>query len=357
MDLEFGPDGALYVLDYGTGFGTGDANSALYRIEHVAGGRPPVAVARATPTSGAAPLTVRFSSAGSTDPDGDRLGFAWDFDGNGTTDSTAATPTHTYHATGTYAARLTVRDRQRKSATATVTVVVGNTAPTVQLIEPANGQVFAFGDEVWFEVAVTDPEDGPVACSRVRVDFLLGHDAHGHLISSANGCAGAIRTVADGDHGDGSNLFGVWTASYTDGGGLTGTDQHVAQPATRQAEHFTAKRGVRPINHATAYGGRTVGAIENGDWISFRPYDLRRVVGFVARVSSAGAGGTLELRLDSPGGRLLGSAKVPVTGGWDRFTEVSGKVAGREGTHTLYLRFKGGKGTLFDVDEFTLVRG
>ncbi|MCT2594816.1 PQQ-dependent sugar dehydrogenase, partial [Streptomyces sp. N2-109] len=37
MDSAFGPDGALYVLDYGTGYFNGDENSALYRIEHVTG--------------------------------------------------------------------------------------------------------------------------------------------------------------------------------------------------------------------------------------------------------------------------------------------------------------------------------
>ena len=41
MDMAFGPDGALYVLDYGTGYFSGDENSALYRIEHVTGGHRP----------------------------------------------------------------------------------------------------------------------------------------------------------------------------------------------------------------------------------------------------------------------------------------------------------------------------
>ena len=42
--MAFGPDGALYVLDYGTGWFNGDANSALYRIEYIAGGnRAPIA--------------------------------------------------------------------------------------------------------------------------------------------------------------------------------------------------------------------------------------------------------------------------------------------------------------------------
>ncbi|AZM49690.1 hypothetical protein DMB38_31435 [Streptomyces sp. WAC 06738] len=37
MDAAFGPDGALYVLDYGTTWHSGDQNSALYRIESVSG--------------------------------------------------------------------------------------------------------------------------------------------------------------------------------------------------------------------------------------------------------------------------------------------------------------------------------
>ena len=96
MDMEFGPDGALYVLDYGTGWFGGDANSALYRIEYVQGGRRPIAVVAAdkTSTSGT-PLTVQFSSAGSHDPDGDAITYAWDF-GNGRPrhpSPTRATPT------------------------------------------------------------------------------------------------------------------------------------------------------------------------------------------------------------------------------------------------------------------------
>lgn len=73
MDMAFGPDGALYVLGYGTGYFSGDANSALYRIEHATGGRAPLAQAKASVTSGTAPLAVSFSSADSSDPDGGTL--------------------------------------------------------------------------------------------------------------------------------------------------------------------------------------------------------------------------------------------------------------------------------------------
>lgn len=63
MDMAFGPDGALYVLDYGLSWFGGDENSALYRIENATGGRSPIAEAAASRTSGTAPLKVQFSSS------------------------------------------------------------------------------------------------------------------------------------------------------------------------------------------------------------------------------------------------------------------------------------------------------
>ena len=70
MDFEFGPDGALYLIEWGTGFGGNNDDSGIYRIDYMAGDRAPIAVASGTPTSGPSPLTVQFSSAGSRDPDG-----------------------------------------------------------------------------------------------------------------------------------------------------------------------------------------------------------------------------------------------------------------------------------------------
>ncbi|MEU1124748.1 PQQ-dependent sugar dehydrogenase [Streptomyces sp. NPDC005899] len=358
MDMSFGPDGALYVLDYGTGYFNGDANSALYRIENVTGGRSPLAKAAADRTSGKAPLTVQFSSSGSSDPDGDPLSYAWKF-GDGTT-STAANPSHTYTTNGRYTAELTLSDGTGNTATASVIVTVGNTAPTVSLELPADGAVIDPGTAVPFRVTVTDPEDGTVDCSRVKVTFIIGHDSHGHPQTSATGCSGTVQTIADGEHDPNANIFGVWDAEYTDKGAngqpaLTTHDQNVSQGSKRQAEHYGDSAGVSVIDKAAANGGRTVGTIDNGDWISFTPYLLANATSLTARVSSGGSGGTLEVRAGSPTGTLLGSAAVPVTGGWETFRDVSANLTGRPATTTtLYLVFKGGSGSLFDVDDFTL---
>ncbi|GAB3953004.1 lectin [Streptomyces sparsus] len=357
MDMAFGPDGALYVLDYGTGYFSGDENSALYRIEHVTGGRAPTAQAKAGVTSGKAPLAVSFSSAGSSDPDGDDLSYAWNF-GDGAT-STAADPSHTYTANGQYTATLKVTDTTGKSATASVRITVGNTAPTVKLDLPVDGSIHDFGDAIPFEVTVTDPEDGTIDCSKVKVTFIVGHDSHGHPQTSTTGCTGTLQTLADGEHDPNANIFGVIDAEYTDKGAngqpaLTTHDQHITQPTHRQAEHFGDSAGVQAVTHEPARGGKTVGHIDDGDWISFTPYALGNVTTFTARVSSAGAGGTIEVRAGSPTGTLLGTATVPVTGGWETFEDVTAPLErGPAGSTSLHLVFKGGSGSLFDVDEFS----
>ncbi|WP_205800531.1 hypothetical protein [Micromonospora thermarum] len=98
------------------------------------------------------------------------------------------------------------------------------------------GQAFAFGDVVEFEVRVTD--DLPVDCARVSVTYVLGHDDHGHPQTTANGCTGSIQTTLPSGHDpEHDNLTGVFVASYTDAGGdglptLTGRDQVVLVPTT-----------------------------------------------------------------------------------------------------------------------------
>jgi len=354
MDMAFGPDGALYVLDYGTGAN----DQALYRIEYIGGGnRSPVAVAAANRTSGPNPLTVAFSSAGSSDPEGGALSYLWTF-GDGTT-STAANPTKTYTSNGNFTATLRVTDPTGLTGTASIPITVGNTAPTVTLTVPADGTLFSFGDTVPFTVTASDPEDGTIDCTRVTVTYLLGHDSHQHQITSKTGCSGTLTVPADGEHDSAANIFGVFRASYTDNGGLTGTSQRTLQPRHRQGEHFgTQSGGVQVATHAGAEGGATAGFIDNNDWIAFQPYNLSTATRFTARVASAGAGGTIEVRSGSPTGTLHGTATVVSTGGWETYTDVSTALTNvPSGPTQLYLVFKGGAGNLFDVDAFTFTTG
>ncbi|MGO4428710.1 carbohydrate-binding protein, partial [Streptomyces sp. MCAF7] len=81
------------------------------------------------------------------------------------------------------------------------------------------------------------------------------------------------------------------------------------------------------LGHDTAQGAKAVGDIDNGDWIAFKPYVLSDATKITARVASAGAGGTLEIRAGSATGTLLGKATVPVTGGWETYQDVSADLS------------------------------
>lgn len=83
---------------------------------------PPVAVASASSTDGVEPFLVSFGSAGSYDPNGGALGYAWAF-GDGDS-SEEASPTHVYTEPGSYTAVLTVTDAQGDWAQAAVPVTV-----------------------------------------------------------------------------------------------------------------------------------------------------------------------------------------------------------------------------------------
>ncbi|HJQ97841.1 MAG TPA: PKD domain-containing protein [Candidatus Polarisedimenticolaceae bacterium] len=93
-----------------------------YEVFGAGGNRWPVAVASATPADGDVPTTLSFSSAGSGDPDGAIVSYAWDFGDGGT--STAPHPTHDYTVGGPHVATLTVTDNGAAQSTQEVLVSV-----------------------------------------------------------------------------------------------------------------------------------------------------------------------------------------------------------------------------------------
>ena len=171
----------FYLLTYGDGFFNINPDAGMYKWDYVKGQRAPKAVLTTDTTDGPLPLTVQFSSAGSSDADpGDSIRFEWDF-GDGTADSIDPNPTHTYTdgrpVHGRPDGHRLVRqddvgehDRSRRATR----------RPTVIVNTPVEGGLFAFGDTIPFTVTVTDPEDGPIDCAEVQVTFVLGHDTHGH---------------------------------------------------------------------------------------------------------------------------------------------------------------------------------
>ena len=127
------PAGTYYLSVDGVGVGTADTGYTDYAsigqfslIGTVPGsqGQSPVAVVNQSgPTTGTAPFTVNFSSAGSYDPEGTALTYDWDF-GDGSAISKIANPSHVYSTPGTYTASLVVFDAAGLSASAALSILV-----------------------------------------------------------------------------------------------------------------------------------------------------------------------------------------------------------------------------------------
>ncbi|MCA8948718.1 MAG: PKD domain-containing protein [Planctomycetes bacterium] len=75
-------------------------------------------------TTGPSPLTVNFMDQTFTSDPAGVSSWAWDFENDGTIDSTLQNPTHTYTACGTYDVKLTVTDTMNPTSSVTKTAYI-----------------------------------------------------------------------------------------------------------------------------------------------------------------------------------------------------------------------------------------
>jgi glucose/arabinose dehydrogenase len=253
VNLETGPGGDLFYVDFDGG--------TIRRITYAASNQPPTAVANATPTTGNAPLTVSFNGAGSADPDGDPLTYAWDLDGDGQyDDSTAAQTTYTYTSSGTYPAGLRVSDGRGGSDTDQVTITVGNTAPTATITTPAAGTTWKAGDTITFSGSATDPQQGTLPASSLSWKLILQHcpsTCHTHPVQDFVGTASGSFVAPDHEYPSYLEL----QLTATDSGGLTHTVTRRLDPQTVTLTFQTNPGGLQLVvggTPATAAFTRTV---------------------------------------------------------------------------------------------------
>jgi PKD repeat protein len=116
--------------------GNEDTDSVQIQV-NAASNEPPNAVANATPTSGPQPLNVGFSSAGSSDPDGTIVTYAWDFDDSGS--SGQEDPNHTFASAGVYDVTLTVTDNDGLTGSDVVRITVTDPPTAVISCTPTSG--------------------------------------------------------------------------------------------------------------------------------------------------------------------------------------------------------------------------
>jgi glucose/arabinose dehydrogenase len=225
VDLARGPGGDLFAVDIEHG--------AVLRLRYFKHDRPPLARATASPQSGKTPLTVTLSASASSDADGGRLRYAWDFEGDGHFDAAGVTVHHVYKRAGLYRALVRVSDRQGMTSTAVVTVRAGNTPPAVTIDTPPSGYHYKANEYLIYSGHAQDAEDGKLTAGSLSWTFVLHHCAspghcHVHVLETRPGTdTGGINVP---DHEMPSYLELRLTA--TDSQGATTTVSRSLTPQT-----------------------------------------------------------------------------------------------------------------------------
>ena len=137
---------------------------------------------------------------------------------------------------------------------------------------------------------------------------------------------------------------GQSAATFTWSGTQTGT---YAIPAKSQiqASSYDMEKGLQDEDTSDTVGIYDLGYVTDGCYATYNNVDFGTGVSSVdVRTASGGNGGTLEFHLDSATGTLLGTANLPVTGGYQTWQTVTTPISGATGVHTLYIVFHGSGG-------------
>lgn len=247
--MMFGPyngsSKALFFLTRGAGRGSNEKGrpEGLVRISYngvamVANARP-VAAIGTNLSIGFNPLTVNFDGTASTDPDGNdgSLKFAWDLDGDGKTDSTAAKPVFVYKTPGKYTAELTVTDPGGAMDKTSIDIIVDNAPPKLSISSPSQDQTyFAVGDTIRLAASATDSEDGVLPSSAFTWEIRENHGGFYHSIASKKGNnLSFVMRPPIGTQNAGSAVVEV-IVTATDSRGLSSSAVKVLRPAVSETK-------------------------------------------------------------------------------------------------------------------------
>ena len=180
IDMEVGPNGKIYLLEYGSGWFSQNANSSLGYIEFNGGNRPPlINEVTVSETAGKTPLTVN-ATVEASDREDDAIKYIWDFGNGDTKETTEPNVSYNYADAGVYKLKVTVADDKGEEAISESTsIVAGNSRPEVAISLGDSAPAFYLpGQKIAYDVSVTDPDGTEIDASNifVSVDYLEGMD-------------------------------------------------------------------------------------------------------------------------------------------------------------------------------------
>ncbi|UXP31966.1 PQQ-dependent sugar dehydrogenase [Reichenbachiella agarivorans] len=170
IDMDFGNDGMLYMIEYGTAWFKQNEDAKLSRISFDRGNRTPVMKVKLSESVGSSPLTVTLDASDSEDYDGDDLKYVWKI---GQEEFESASITYTFTENGVHYPRLTLTDGAGHTLMEQFKIEVGNDAPVVDINIKGNKTFYWPGRNIQYDVSITDKQDGTLnhGIEREEVNF------------------------------------------------------------------------------------------------------------------------------------------------------------------------------------------
>ncbi len=177
IDLTVGPDGSIWVLEYGSNWFSDNEDSRVTRISYFSSNNPPpVALADVSPINSAAPSTLALDGSRSWDrnPD-DSMQWEWSVtnsDGQREVFSNEEIATHQLLEPGVYTIDLLVTDEGGSTSTSSHKVQVGNAPPKI-IVQLEGNQSFFSKEPLAYSVRVEDLEDGSTDNGSIRAEDVF----------------------------------------------------------------------------------------------------------------------------------------------------------------------------------------
>jgi PKD repeat protein len=336
VDWAPAPNGDLMYVD----IGFGEENIAqIRRVSFDSENAPPEASISTDKAYGSLPLKVKFDASKSSDPNGNELSYAWDFDEDGKTDSTSKKPERTFEKSVNTNVTLTVEDGKGGEDTKSIEIFAGD-AHAPEPTFDSGPTTYEDGEPIAIAGSATDQDQGPLGNAGLFWNVKLNHaGTHIHPITEKGGI-GSVQFTTDTAH-DAPSFYEV-ELTATDSRGLATTIMRNLTPVTKLVRIDSSPEGA-PIT----YGGVAQTA----------PYEKQSTIGLNTTLSTAPSfsqsGSEYEFESWSDGGLRIHDLVVPnhdvsLTASYRKAGAGGGGGGGGSGNEideaAPHLAFSAGKG-------------
>ncbi len=193
VDVELGPDGKLYVLEYGNGWFQKNPDAGIARIDFNKGNIAPIVDSfKVDKISGLLPMKVHMTVR-AKDLEKDTLKYVWDLGDGHTQETTVPSLDYTFTKVGDYALSVSVSDGKHTPVKSNIaSIYAGNIIPSVQVQIKGNRSFYFEGQPVSYSVHIDDPADSGKTKDMkglvVSADYVEGSDkaaaSQGHQVLS-----------------------------------------------------------------------------------------------------------------------------------------------------------------------------